>query len=188
MNRIVIHALIVFAVIGTVFVPVNADENIEVVISRSKHQLAVKKDGVNLRTFKVAFGSGGRKAKLREGDHTTPKGDYQISKVRDSDRFYMFIQLNYPNVDDAKRAYKNHTISDKQYQAILDAHMFGYLPPQNTALGGAIGIHGIGQETPDKIEIHQISDWTQGCIAMRNDEIKELNRYIDVGTKISIID
>ncbi|HHA18238.1 MAG TPA: L,D-transpeptidase, partial [Methylophaga sp.] len=119
MNRIVIHALIVFAVISTVFVPVNADENIELVISRSKHQLAVKKDGVNLRTFKVAFGSGGRKAKLREGDHTTPKGDYQISKVRDSDRFYIFIQLNYPNVDDAKRAFKNHTISQKQYQAII---------------------------------------------------------------------
>ena len=188
MNRVLIHALVVFAVISTLFIPVTADEHIELVISRSKHQLAVKKDGVNVRTFKVAFGSGGRKAKLREGDHTTPKGKYRISKIRDSDRFHMFIQLNYPNRDDANRAFKNHSITAKQYQAILDAHRFGRLPPQNTGLGGAIGIHGIGDETPDRLEIHQISDWTQGCIAMRNYEVEELSHYIDVGTQISIID
>ncbi|RKZ83725.1 MAG: L,D-transpeptidase [Gammaproteobacteria bacterium] len=188
MNRILIHLVVVFAALSTAFVPANAGDNVELVISRSKHQLAVKKDGVNVRTFKVAFGSGGKKAKLRSGDHTTPKGKYRISKIRDSNRFHMFMQLNYPNMEDAKRAYKNHSISRKQYQAILDAHTFGNLPPQNTSLGGAIGIHGIGNETQDKVEIHQISDWTQGCIAMRNHEIEELNHYIDVGTPISIID
>lgn len=188
MNRFLIHLILIFAVISTLFIPVNAAENIELVISRSKHQLVVKKDGINIRTFKVAFGSGGRKAKLREGDHTTPKGKYRISKIRSSDRFHMFMQLNYPNMDDANRAFKNHSISSRQYQAILDAHTFGQLPPQNTALGGAIGIHGIGDETSDRLEIHQISDWTQGCIAMRNHEIDDLSRYITVGTQINIID
>lgn len=165
-----------------------ASDAIELVVVRSEHQLIVMKKGVTLRTFKVAFGSGGKKAKLRSGDHTTPKGRYKISKVRDSSRFHMFMQLNYPNMNDAKRALKNHTITRTQYRDILDAHYSGRLPPQNTALGGAIGLHGIGVETKDKIEIHQIADWTQGCIAMRNHEIEELNRYIDVGTTISIID
>ena len=62
------------------------------------------------------------------------------------------MQLNYPNMNDAKRALKNHTISRMQYRDILDAHHAGRLPPQNTALGGAIGLHGIGVETQDKIE------------------------------------
>ncbi|HHA18411.1 MAG TPA: L,D-transpeptidase, partial [Methylophaga sp.] len=110
MNRILIHLVVVFAALSTAFVPANAGDNVELVISRSKHQLAVKKDGVNVRTFKVAFGSGGKKAKLRSGDHTTPKGKYRISKIRDSNRFHMFMQLNYPNMEDAKRAYKNHSI------------------------------------------------------------------------------
>jgi len=148
----------------------------------------VKKNGMTLRTFKVAFGSGGRKAKLREGDHTTPKGRYQIAKMRDSGRFHLFIQLNYPNRFDAKRAFEGNLINLTQYQAIIAAHNSGNLPPQNTALGGAIGLHGIGVETQDKIDIHQIADWTKGCIAMRNHEIEELSRYVDVGTYISIID
>lgn len=168
--------------------PAYASEGIELVVVRSEHQLLVKQNGMVLRTFKVAFGSGGKKAKRREGDHTTPKGQYRINRVRDSDRFHMFMQLNYPNMDDAKHALQNHSISRQQYRDILDAHTKGRLPPQNTALGGAIGLHGIGTETKDKLEIHQIADWTQGCIAMRNHEIEELSRYIDVGTQISIID
>jgi murein L,D-transpeptidase YafK len=165
-----------------------ADENTELVIVRSEHKLIVKQNGNILRTFKVAFGSGGRKAKLRSGDHTTPKGQYSVNKIRSSSRFHMFMQLDYPNINDAKRALKNKLISRKQYQEILTAHLYGHLPPQDTALGGAIGIHGIGHETKDKVEIHEIADWTQGCIAMRNHEIEELNRYINIGTKISIID
>jgi len=170
------------------FTPALASEKIEVVIDRSEHKLIVKKEGTTLRTFKVALGSGGRKAKLHEGDHKTPKGTYRISKVRDSQRFHMFLQLDYPNMDDAKRALKNHTITRQEYRKILEAHNYGRLPPQNTALGGAIGIHGIGHETKDKLEIHQVADWTQGCIALRNDEVEELSRFIHVGTTVTIID
>lgn len=172
----------------SISIPVLASDDIELLVLRSQHELVVKQNGMTLRTFKVAFGSGGKKAKLREGDHTTPKGKYKINRVRDSNRFHLFIQLNYPNMNDAKRALKNHSISRQQYRDILDAHNTGQLPPQNTALGGAIGLHGIGLETKDKIEIHQVADWTQGCIAMRNNEIEELSRYIGVGTAITIID
>ena len=186
MKAILTTLLIINAMIG--ITPVLASEKIELVIDRSEHKLIVKKDGSTLRTFKVALGSGGRKAKLQQGDHKTPKGSYQISKIRDSSRFHMFLQINYPNMKDAGRALKNHVITRKQYQDILDAHSYGRLPPQNTALGGSIGIHGIGHETKDKIEIHQIADWTQGCIALRNDEVEELSRFIHVGTTVSIID
>ncbi len=175
--------------LASVSMPVGAtNQSIELVIVRSAHELLVKQGNVTLRTFKVALGSGGKKAKLRAGDHTTPKGHYTILKVRDSDRFHLFLQIDYPNMDDAKRALKNHTITLKEYRAILLAHKTGHLPPQNTALGGSIGIHGIGKETKDKIEIHQIADWTQGCIALRNHEVEELSRYIDVGTQVSIIE
>lgn len=165
-----------------------ASENVELLILRSSHTLIVKQGDVTLRTFKVAFGSGGKKAKLREGDHTTPKGTYSINIVRDSERFHLFMQLNYPNMNDAQRALKTKLISRKQYQDILDAQLEGRMPPQNTGLGGAIGIHGIGVETKDKIEIHQLADWTQGCIAMRNDEVEVLSRYISRGTKVTITD
>jgi lipoprotein-anchoring transpeptidase ErfK/SrfK len=100
----------------------------------------------------------------------------------------LFMQLNYPNIADAKRALKHELINRKQYRAILLAQIEGRMPPQNTPLGGAIGIHGIGVETKYKIEIHQFVDWTKGCIAMRNNEVDTLRRYITQGTKVVITD
>ncbi|MBE0438992.1 MAG: L,D-transpeptidase [Gammaproteobacteria bacterium] len=184
MNKLI--TLVLVSLIASVS-PVQANENIELVVLRSEHKLLVQQDGITLRSFKVALGSAGKKAKLQAGDRATPLGEYRIRMMRDSDRFHQFLQIDYPNVSDALRALKNDLISREQYNAILDAHIYGKIPPQNTALGGDIGIHGIGVETKDKLEIHQISDWTQGCIAMRNDEIEQLKRYISVGTKIKIM-
>ncbi len=160
----------------------------EIVIDRSEHRLMVKKEGVVLRSFTVALGSGGRKAKEKRGDRKTPNGTYKITELRSSDRFYLFVELNYPNVRDALRGLKNKLITKQQYNAILDAHIYGGRPPQNTPLGGQIGIHGIGNETKDRVEIHQIADWTQGCIALRNEEVDALLAYIDVGTTVKIQD
>jgi murein L,D-transpeptidase YafK len=160
----------------------------EIVVDRSEQRLMIKKNGNVLRSFDAAFGSGGRKAKQKRGDRLTPTGVYKISEIRRSDRFHLFLEINYPNVRDAVRGLKSKLISKKQYNAILDAHIYRKRPPQNTPLGGQLGIHGIGNETKDKIEIHQIADWTQGCIALRNHEVEALLSYIDVGTTVTIQD
>jgi len=160
----------------------------EIVISRSENKLFVMKNGITLRQYHVAFGMGGMKAKRQEGDRKTPIGNYQIIKIKENSRFHRFIQLNYPAIEDAKRALGTHLISQSEYQGIVNAHRLHRLPPQNTALGGAIGIHGIGDETQDKIDIHNNIDWTKGCIAMRNKEIDELLSYISSGTKVIIRD
>ncbi|WP_438971505.1 L,D-transpeptidase family protein [Methylophaga sp.] len=166
--------------------PVQAKEDYELIIKRSEKRLIIQKDGETLRSFHVALGSGGSKAKLKSGDRLTPLGTYHITQVRDSDRFHLFIQLDYPSVRDAINALKEERISKTQYRRILDAHIFGRLPPQNTPLGGAIGIHGIGVETKDKLEIHEIADWTQGCIALRNEEVDQLAQFVSKGTQVTI--
>lgn len=168
--------------------PAQAIEEYELLIKRSEKKLIVQKDGKTIRSFHVALGSGGSKPKLEVGDRRTPTGQYHIMQVRDSDRFHMFIQLDYPSVRDAINALKEERISKAEYRRILDAHIFGKLPPQNTSLGGAIGIHGIGVETKDKLEIHQLANWTQGCIALRNNEIEQLAYYVGKGTSVTITD
>jgi murein L,D-transpeptidase YafK len=168
--------------------PVQAVEEYELLIKRSEKKLIVQKDGKPVRSFHVALGSGGRKPKMESGDRKTPMGKYHIIQVRDSDRFHMFIQLDYPSVRDAINALKDKRITKEEYRRILDAHIFGRLPPQNTSLGGAIGIHGIGEETKDKLEIHQLANWTQGCIALRNKEVEQLAHYVGKGTSVTITD
>ena len=165
-----------------------SSDGIEIVIVRDQNQLLIKKDKNTIKTFHAAFGSGGRQAKVREGDRKTPKGYYRIHEVRSSNQFLTFMQLNYPNMNDAKNALKSGLIDRKEYRRILGAHLYNELPPQNTVLGGLIGIHGIGSETQEKIDIHEISNWTKGCIALRNSEIRELQKYVSHGTPVIIID
>lgn len=163
-------------------------DDISLLLSRSTHTLYVKKGTFILKSYKVALGSGGRYGKLREGDGRTPMGKYKIMQIRDSDRFHLFMQLNYPNIQDAKRALVEREITQSEYRSVLDAHIFGRQPPQNLVLGGAIGIHGIGQESEEKVKIHQNIDWTEGCIALRNAEVEELLQYVSVGTEIHIVE
>ena len=163
------------------------DDKISLLLSQSTHTLYVKKGRFILKSYKVALGSGGRGGKIREGDERTPIGEYRITEVRSSDRFHLFFRLNYPNIQDAKRALNEKLITREDYRDVLDAHIFGHQPPQNLVLGGAIGIHGIGVETEERLKIHQNIDWTQGCIALRNEEVEELSRYVSVGTEIKIV-
>jgi murein L,D-transpeptidase YafK len=163
-------------------------DKISLLLSHSEHTLYVKKGLFIVKSYKVALGSGGGGGKIREGDSRTPVGRYRITEVRSSDRFHLFMRLNYPNISDAKRGLDNKLITRKDYRAVLDAHIFGQQPPQNLILGGAIGIHGIGIETKEKVKIHQNIDWTEGCIALRNDEVEELSQYVSVGTEINIVD
>lgn len=161
---------------------------IEVVIVRSENKLLIRKNDKTIRSFKVALGSGGRQPKMQEGDRRTPQGHYRIKDIRSSDRFYLFMHLDYPNMDDAKQALKDGRITRTQYRKILAAFIYNETPPQNTPLGGQIGIHGIGEETTDKLDIHKVANWTQGCIAMRNSEVRELAMWVDKGTPVIIVD
>lgn len=67
--------------------------------------------------------------------------------------------------------------------AIRRAHKRGEVPPQNTGLGGLIGIHGIGAGDAD---MHREYNWTNGCVALTNEEIDRLVEWVDVGTLVEI--
>ncbi|HAU06406.1 MAG TPA: L,D-transpeptidase [Gammaproteobacteria bacterium] len=166
---------------------VNAGD-IVLVIDRSEHRLYVKEDNQVIKQYRAAFGVGGRGGKVQRGDGKTPLGKYKVTKIRPSQRFHLFIQLNYPSIDDARRAFQQKFITRNDYISVIDAHITNKQPPQHLSLGGAIGIHGIGHETERKIHIHQNIDWTEGCIALRNHEVVDLSGYIKVGTPVHIID
>jgi lipoprotein-anchoring transpeptidase ErfK/SrfK len=50
-------------------------------------------------------------------------------------------------------------------------------------LGGHIGIHGVGR---GDLRIHQQFDWTQGCIALTNEQIEQLQNLVRVGDRVVI--
>jgi len=158
----------------------------EIEIDKTARLLVVRAGEEILRTFRVSIGRGGNGDKAKQGDKKTPIGTYRVVGFNESSKFDTFVRLNYPNVKDAYYGLRNDVISRPEFDRIVSALRAGSLPPQNTALGGAIGIHGIGEETPDKVLIHDNLDWTEGCIALRNAEIHELRPFLGVGTRVVI--
>lgn len=155
-------------------------------IVKSERLLRVKYAGQTYRQFKVAWGRGGPGDKQQIGDQRTPVGIYRIVGFNENSKFHLFMRLNYPNVKDAFYGLKNKVISRVEFDAIVDSLKMGQLPPQNTGLGGAIGIHGVGEEDPKKLKLHSKLNWTEGCVALTNGEITELRDYVSIGTEVVI--
>lgn len=155
-------------------------------ISKSARVLKVKKGDKVIRLYHIAFGKGGKGGKREMGDNKTPVGSYRIINFKSDSRFFYFMQLNYPNLVDAWHGYKDRLISAREFKEIAEAYHDGDAPPQNTMLGGYIGIHGIGEVTRKKLDIHSAFNWTDGCIALKNEEVNELRRYVSIGTRVVI--
>ena len=70
-----------------------------------------------------------------------------------------------------------------QFDAIKKAHVEGQVPPQNTKLGGYVGIHGLGRGDPG---IHHDLNWTRGCIAVTNAQMNQLMGLVGKGAIVRI--
>jgi len=155
-------------------------------ISKTQRILSIKLDRETVKEFSIAYGKGGKGAKRQRGDNKTPTGIYNIVDFKVDSKFHFFMQLNYPNLLDAWYGYQNEIINATEFKQIARAYKHKTVPPQTTALGGYIGIHGIGESSDKKILIHEIQNWTEGCIALKNEEISDLKKYITIGTKVVI--
>ena len=147
-----------------------------IVVSKSKRRLELHADGRLVRTYKIGLGLNPVPDKQRQGDRATPEGEFYVFTKNDKSAFYLSLGISYPNVEDAERGLRNQLISRAQHDAIVKAIKRKATPPQNTALGGDIYIHGNGAG----------SDWTWGCVALENEDIHELFQAIPVGTTVII--
>lgn len=153
-------------------------------IDTQQGTLTVLDDNKPLRIFNgIAIGRFGARRNKMLGDGMTPLGSYHVTSIEPSQHFHFFVRLDYPSVADANRGLKNGILTASQAAAIRAAHAKGQLPPQDTPLGGHIGLHGIGNGDP---EVHLRYNWTKGCIAMTNAQLDQLLSLIRVGTRVDI--
>ena len=132
----------------------------------------------------IALGSSGAGIKFKRGDNKTPLGVFRVGWINDHSRFKTFIGLDYPNPDYAERALRERRIDALTYERIRAAWSKGRTPPQDTPLGGQIGIHGVGAGNPG---VHSAGiNWTSGCIALDNRQIDALMPWVKVGMRVEI--
>jgi murein L,D-transpeptidase YafK len=134
-----------------------------VVIVKSTRTLTLFNHGQVLKTYNVALGGDPVGAKTKGGDQKTPEGVYIIDSKNPQSRFHLALHISYPNAADRERA-----------------HKLGVSP------GGDVEIHGLESKYAWVGSLHRQVNWTAGCIAVTNSEIKEIYELIPVGTPVEI--
>jgi murein L,D-transpeptidase YafK len=161
-----------------------ATEDIWLLVDTKALNLSVNQGGRTLEVLEnIAIGKRGAGFKRRVGDEITPLGEYRIGWIDTTSNYHLFMGITYPSLANAKQAMEQGLINKAQFNAIADADDWGYTPPQNTPLGGQIGIHGLGRADP---KIHESMNWTRGCIALTNAQIDRLRQWVIPGTVIKI--
>jgi L,D-transpeptidase catalytic domain len=145
-----------------------------ILISKSARRLELYADGRVVRTYRIALGLNPTDDKERQGDRRTPEGDFYVCMKNDRSQFYLSLGLSYPNEEDAARGLRAGLITQAQHDAIVRAIQHKQRPPWNTRLGGEVMLHGGGTG----------NDWTWGCVALANADIKELFAAIPNGTTV----
>ena len=147
-----------------------------IVVKKAERKLFLYSGNKLVRTYRIGLGLSPVGDKVRQGDRRTPEGDFYIFTKNDKSAFYLSLGLSYPNAAHAQRGLRDNLITKAQYDTIIQALNAGKAPPQNTKLGGDIYIHGNGAA----------SDWTWGCVALEDADIRELFSVVTVGTPVSI--
>jgi len=145
-------------------------------VFKQKRLLQVYSGKKVVATYRIGLGSDPVSPKRREGDRATPEGRYFISHKNPRSQYFLSLGISYPGVDDATRGLREGRITKAQYTAIVAANRQHLPPPANTALGGNIFVHGRGSST----------DWTWGCVALDDADMRKLYDAIEVGTPITI--
>jgi murein L,D-transpeptidase YafK len=155
-----------------------------ILVDTGEHTLSVFRGEQVLHRFDdVAIGRGGASADRERGDGSTPLGTFHIDRIHASSRFLLFFGIDFPRPEHARRAFDAGRIDAEDYERILAAYEANRPPPQDTPLGGQLGIHGLG---PSDQRVHEAFNWTQGCIALTNAQIKRLSRWIHLGMRVDV--
>jgi murein L,D-transpeptidase YafK len=134
-----------------------------VVVFKKERTLELLSQGKVIKTFKVALGGDPVGPKTRQGDHKTPEGVYVLDFRNAHSQFYKAIHISYPNEHD---------------RAI--ARQKGVSP------GGDVFVHGLPNGYGAIGAAHRLKDWTDGCIAVTDEEIDEIWKAVPDGAQIEI--
>lgn len=135
----------------------------KVLVKKAKRRLYLMNGEEVIRSYRISLGDNPEGHKLFEGDERTPEGDYTLDWRNPGSDFYKSIHISYPSAKDRKMA-----------------ENWGQNP------GGSIMIHGLPNGSEDMAFAFKGLDWTNGCIAVNNQEMDEIWQLVNDGTPIQI--
>jgi murein L,D-transpeptidase YafK len=135
----------------------------KVIVFKQQRLLVLLQGDRTIKTYHVALGGDPKGPKQQEGDHRTPEALYLLDRRNEHSRFYRSIHISYPNMEDRRNA-----------------------AARGVSPGGDIMVHGLPNGLGWIGSAHRARDWTDGCIAVTNEEMDEIWRVVPDGTPIEI--
>ena len=131
-----------------------------VLIEKAERRLTLMQDGEVLKRYRIVLGFAPEGDKRAEGDGRTPEGIYRIDRRNDRSKFHLSLGIDYPRPDQRAAA-----------------------KAEGRNPGSDIFIHGQPNGySGDRIR----GDWTAGCAAVSNAEIREIWARVPIGTRVEI--
>lgn len=130
-------------------------------VQKSKNMLLLLRDGEVVREYPISLGPNPHRHKRAEGDGRTPEGVYYINGRNPNSQYHLALQISYPNDRDKLEASR-----------------------RNVSPGGQIMIHGQPNNLPPGAVLKR--NWTEGCVGMTNEDIREVWSMVDDGTPVYI--
>ncbi|MFP5263534.1 MAG: murein L,D-transpeptidase family protein [Blastocatellia bacterium] len=147
-----------------------------IVIRKGARELTLYDGARAVRVYRVGLGFDPEGDKARQGDGRTPEGSFYVCVKNSKSRYYLSLGLSYPSERHAARGLRDGLITRAQHDQIIRALGSKARPPWDTPLGGEIFIHGHGSK----------SDWTFGCVALEDGDMKELFDATPEGTQVVV--
>ncbi|CAN5710565.1 hypothetical protein BH11VER1_BH11VER1_13130 [soil metagenome] len=160
-----------------------------VIAIKHDYQLHICSYGKIVKTLPMALSQLPLGNKINSGDNRTPEGEYRVTQKAEGpfDGAYAeylgaaWIRINYPNTVDAKRAFAENRINQRECDDIVRADTENRMPSTKTSLGGGIGIHGWVTDWPEGPQ-----NLTWGCLSLRSADLTTLYSLVKKGTKVII--
>lgn len=159
--------------------------NVKIQVDRKNYKLNLYSDSILVKSYKAVFGRNSSSRKVFANDNRTPVGKYIICNIDTSSVYNKFFRINYPNKNDLQEALKAKLISNQDYDRMYNELEQGDCPgfKDETLI---IGIHGIGRMNSIIKNLPFVYNWTNGSVAISNEDIDELYSAIKKGTEVVI--
>lgn len=144
--------------------------SVSIRIEKSAYTLSVLHKDTVLITYPCVFGFNPIDDKACEGDGSTPEGHFGIRSMYAHRSWKYFIWIDYPNAESWAR------FNRRKANGELD---------KSATIGGEVGIHGVPEGADGMIDNR--TNWTLGCISLKNAHIEDLYKSITQSTKIEIL-
>lgn len=158
-----------------------------IIINRKDYTLNLYEDTVLIKSYRASFGKNINTPKTMKNDFSTPVGSYQICDVDRNHKYYIKLRLNYPNINDITGALRKNLITQQEYDQLKFEFYYDDCPELETQLGNDVSIHGIGEYNFIFKNLPFVFNWTDGSIALSNEDIYELSTVVSKGTKVVIL-